>query len=137
MPRKDRAFAGVATAAVLAVVVLSFLKLGTPSAQRLAALDRVRLENVKALAHELTRAWKTAAPASLQELVSRPDAPPLVLNDPATSQPYEYRRHDGTAHELCATFATDTRRLGGTPSFWDHPKGRYCYALDSKRRPGN
>ena len=135
MPRRDGIFALLATGVVLVAVVIGFLNLGSPSGQRQAAADRARVDDLRSVAGELHTRWKNELPSSLGKLGAAPGGRPLRITDPVTKQPYEYRLREGTVYEICATFATDSHRPDGAPSFWDHPKGHHCYVLDSIRRP--
>jgi hypothetical protein len=145
MQRKDTIFVTAATVLVLASVAAGFWTLGSPLRQREAAWDSKRVADLRAIAGEIRAQWtrmdETQArrlPDSLRALVLAPGAQPLNLQDPVTGQPYEYRRREGSAYELCATFArmsNEYRKEAGAlpPSFWDHPRGRQCMVLDAAR----
>ena len=135
MLREHMLFAGFATALVCAAIVAGFLTLGSPSRQRLAAQDRSRVADLKAVAGEIHSLWKKGPPSALKDLASAPGARNLRVTDPVTGEPYEYTRREGTVYELCATFAAVDRAPGPNPSFWVHPKGRGCYTLDAANRP--
>jgi len=55
----------------------------------------------------------------------------------SSSLAYEYHPKQGTAYELCATFSWEDRPDGGrrpySPNFWEHGKGRSCFALDASK----
>ncbi|WP_155523978.1 hypothetical protein [Nodosilinea nodulosa] len=131
----DRAFAGVATAAVVAAIAAGFWVLGTPGQQRQIAADRQRVQDIVAIAQEFHNRYlndgadKFRLPSALDEA--------QVRNDPMTGQPYEYERLSDRTFELCATFDTDssTHRLsdqGSNPDAerWQHPAGHYCFEFD-------
>ncbi len=135
----DRAFAGVATAAVLAAITAGFWVIGTPGRQREIAADRQRLQDVVAIAQRLHERYLTETnrfelPIALAAADSR--------YDPLTNQPYEYERLGDRNFEFCATFDTDssTHRLSAQDSNpdaarWQHPEGRHCFEFDVTEYP--
>ncbi len=135
----DRAFAAVATAAVIAAIAAGFWVLGTPGRQREVAADRQRLQDISTIAQRLHERYlgtnsNQALPTSLEAEDMR--------NDPLTNQPYEYKRLSDRTYELCATFDTDssTQRLSNqnpTPEAqrWQHPEGRHCFEFDVNEFP--
>ncbi|MEA5448851.1 hypothetical protein VB780_09750 [Leptolyngbya sp. CCNP1308] len=135
----DRAFAGVATAAVIAAIAAGFWVLGTPGRQREIAADRQRLQDVAAIAQRLHEQY--VADDDSFELPTTLDAIEL-RNDPLTNQPYEYGKLGDRSFELCATFDTDssTHRLSNQDSNpeaerWQHPEGRHCFEFDVTEYP--
>jgi hypothetical protein len=135
----DRAFAGVATAAVVAAIAAGFWVLGTPGRQREIAADRQRLQDVAAIAQRLHERY-TADSDSFELPATLPATAPST--DPLTNQPYEYERLGNREFELCATFDTDssTHRLSNqnsTPEAqrWQHPEGRHCFEFDVSEYP--
>jgi len=145
MQRRDTIFLTSAAVLVVAVVAFGFWTLGSPLRQRQASWDSKRVADLRAIAAEIRAQWmrkdETQArelPANLRALVSAPGAQPLSLQDPVTARPYEYRRREVPAYELCATFARASNEYrketaGSPPSFWDHPRGRQCFVLDAAR----
>lgn len=145
MRPKNMLFAAVAVALVLAAVALGFRTLGSPTRQREAAWDSVRVTNLRSIAGEIRAQWKRKddaqmrrLPESLRALVLTPGAQPLSLQDPVTGQSYEYQVREGSAYELCATFARASDEYRGLPaglppSFWRHESGRRCFVLDAAR----
>ena len=142
---KDSMFAAVAGAVVCVGLVVGFWTLGSPSTQRDLAADRKRVQDLKSIARAVTKRWKIkpvvegrTLPETLKDLVPS-DAVyvSLQLTDPVTNGAYEYRVVSGPKFELCATFATDSATSNDHPerpgalSFWNHPKGRHCFALDA------
>ena len=135
----DRAFAAVATAAVVAAIAAGFWVLGTPGRQREIAADRQRLQDMGTIAQRLHERYLTdndsfELPATLEASELR--------NDPLTNQPYEYERLSDRDFNLCATFDTDssTHRLSGQNSNpdaarWQHPEGRHCFEFDVAEFP--
>ena len=135
--------ARVAVVAVAAAIVVGLFTAGSPRAARLHSLDAQRVNGLKSIWTQLgqERAAGRALPRSLEELASRPAAPPLAtFRDPATRQFYGYRVVDSVTVELCATFATEDSAAsrdgeGGSSLFWRHPRGRRCFTLPLKGKP--
>lgn len=135
----DRAFAGVATAAVIAAVVAGFWVLGTPGRQREIAADRKRVQDMTAIAQRLHEQYLAEAETfKLPETLGAAE----LRNDPLTNQPYEYDRLGDRTFELCATFDTDssTHRLNDQDfnpdaERWQHPEGRHCFEFDVTEYP--
>ncbi len=133
----DRAFLAVSAAAVAAAIVAGFWVLGSPGQQRLLSLDSERINDLSQIASTLAYAVENPGQAT--------PAPPLPeqipdsittrddLRDPATQEPYEYRRLSESAYELCATFATDSsqqdKNLQSSNSRWTHSAGRHCFEI--------
>jgi Domain of unknown function (DUF5671) len=128
---------GAATGAGLAIaiaVVLGFLNLGGPSNQRLVQADTKRVANLVTIAYQVNGKWNSSnhtLPSSMEGL------PANFLRDPLTQQPYEYYAKSTNQYELCATFGRDNRKDSPTRqnTFWNHPKGRFCFALDPSHPP--
>ncbi len=121
---RHRAYALVATAAVIAGLVCGFLLLGSPGYQRQVQADTRRVEDLQAIGRELHQrhaAANAVLPATLQELA-------ITRTDPITAQHYTYLRADNAKYKLCATFALESRPDTG---FWHHPAGQHCFALDA------
>ncbi|MBE9140088.1 hypothetical protein IQ254_23310 [Nodosilinea sp. LEGE 07088] len=136
----DRAFAGVATAAVIAAIAAGFWVLGTPGRQRDIAADRQRLQDLSLIAQRLNERYAAADDDSfeLPETLAAQDSE----NDPLTNQPYEYQKLGDRTFELCAMFDTDssTYRLGNRQpnadqERWQHPVGRHCFEFDVTEFP--
>lgn len=135
----DRAFAAVATVAVVAAIAAGFWVLGTPGRQREIAADRQRLQDVAAIAQRLHEQY--IADEDNFELPTNLDSIEL-RNDPLTNQPYEYGKLGDRDFNLCATFDTDssTHRLSAQESNpdaerWQHPEGRHCFEFDVTEYP--
>ena len=137
----DRAFAVVATTAVVFGIVAGFWILGTPGRQRQIASDRQRLSDLVAIAQNLHQDYQAQ-----QDNFQLPDslATDEQRTDPITRQLYEYNRLTDTTFELCATFATDssTYPFSNRPRppegrRWDHPEGRHCFEFDVTEYPSN
>jgi len=138
--RANNAFALAAALAVVAVVAVGFAMSGSPTAQRSVSADRQRVEDLQAIARELHlqrgRTGGAGLPEQLDQVAFGQPGVRLRLKDPATQAAYEYHKRGQTSYDLCAVFATASEaRPEGRPRFWDHPQGRYCYALDSTVAP--
>jgi hypothetical protein len=128
---------GAATGAGLAIaiaIVLGLLNLGGPANQRLVQADNKRVANLVTIAYQVDGKWNSfnhTLPSSMEGL------PASLLSDPSTQQPYEYHARGPNQYELCATFDRDNRKDAPTPqnTFWNHPKGRFCFALDPSQSP--
>jgi hypothetical protein len=125
---------------ILVVLVLGFLRLGSPWSQREITADQRRARDLRGIANDIHWRHASLPPDRLEELKSRWGE---SLKDPLTGVPYEYHRNVGTAYELCATFAReslpasewDYRDGGPTGPFSKPPAGRYCYQLDASQAP--
>jgi len=133
---KLEAIAGVTTAAVvLGGVALAFSVIGSPAHERALALDRKRMEDLRALAQRIDESYY-ASGERLPAVV--PDG---GLNDPVTAKPYDYRRLGASHYQLCATFDLPSEkvdaRLEAVTWDWPHRAGRTCYRLgtNSSARP--
>lgn len=120
-----------ATIAVIAILILGFSFLGTPAQQRLARADGHAVQELATLAENINSAWSkgNVLPASLDNI-------PGNKNDAVSGKPFLYHPKQSSAYELCATFATDNRKLRdtNTGAFWLHPKGEYCFQLDASQQ---
>jgi Domain of unknown function (DUF5671) len=119
--------------AIAIAVVLGLVNLGGPRNQRLVQADNKRVANLVTIVYQVNGKWTVskALPSSMDELPAR------LLKDPLTQQPYEYHAKGANQYELCATFDRDNRKDTPTPpdTFWNHPKGRFCFALDPSQPP--
>jgi hypothetical protein len=128
---RDRFMAGLSSAFVALMLVLGFMQLGPPSAQRQLRADAERVRQLYQLSSELHRYWAAQAaqlPPGLDQL------PGNAIVDPITHAPYEYHPKQGSQYELCAVFARSSDRrdvASPSPSPWIHPAGRHCYSLDA------
>ena len=132
--RRDRWMAGISAAAVALMLVLGFLQLGPPRAQRALRADSQRVQQLYQLGSEVQNYWKSHAsqlPASIDSL-------PGSHLDPVTRAHYEYRPGQGSQYELCAEFAQPSP-IGDNrpdPDTWNHPVGHYCFSLDASAQLG-
>ena len=126
----------IAAAAALVLVVaglaMGYHMLGPLQNQREISADERRIDDLQAISQLLYSASPKELPPSLAQFDQYNRT---HVRDPLTNAPYEYIRDSATAYRLCATFAfrssEDATHTGPTPAFWDHPKGRHCYHLDS------
>lgn len=134
--RKDVLLSAAALVLVVMVLALGFQRLGPPEHQRAITADARRVSDLHAIAQHIAELKMLAAPTSLRDLRASQF---LSLRDPVTRAPYECRAKSGSAYELCATFATasaESDYMWQAPThFWWHPKGNYCYQLDSSKAP--
>jgi Domain of unknown function (DUF5671) len=130
-PGRDRLMAGLSSAVVALMVVLGFLQLGPPSAQREFRADAQRVRQLYQLSAEIKNYWTSHAsqlPPGIDQL------PSSAYVDPITHAHYEYRPRQGSQYELCAFFArsSDPREsVSPSPTPWIHPAGRHCFPLDA------
>jgi hypothetical protein len=124
---------------VLAVIVCSFVIVGSPSAARLTQYDQQKITDLKDVQWQIVNYYqkKAALPNSLADLrdsISGYSEP----TDPQTKSNYEYSIKDATnlSFELCATFNMDSTQeppLGyqaypvDINQKWDHSTGRVCF----------
>jgi hypothetical protein len=132
--RRAVGMAWVAVAAVVASVAAGLLATGSPRQARLRALDEQRVASLQRVLERLhaLRVEGEPLPATMAELAGSPAVgPEESLRDPETKEFYGYRLVDSVTVELCATFATEDSSAGtgrpGTPRFWRHPRGPYCF----------
>jgi hypothetical protein len=124
-----------ASLAVVITLTFGFLNLGGPRVQRLVQADNRRVANLATLANQINAKWNSSNHTLPSAVDSVPNA--SLLKDPVTRAPYEYRQMGVNQYELCATFARDNRQdsPNGENSFWSHPKGHFCFALDPAETP--
>jgi hypothetical protein len=134
---RDRLMALVSTAAVCLMIVLGFLQLGAPSAQRKLVADSQRLQQLYVLSSAVRNYWQSHSsqlPASLNQL------PGTAHADPVTRMPFEYLPGQGSQYQLCAVFvapspAEDENQPRAEFDPWNHPAGRHCFLLDATVYP--
>ena len=126
--RDPRPAIGAAVAAV--AVVAGLVALGSPAEQRLERLDARRAQDLDAISRAIDRYEVTheRLPATLDELQRNSDVQ-VAITDPVTREPYGYEAGEGTAYELCATFAraTTEREFRRVRPFSRHEAGRHCF----------
>lgn len=134
-----KAVLGVATAAVLAVLVAAFAMMGSPALQREAAIDRHRVSDLQRIQSAVERWYRDRGtlPATLEQLRGQPGLD-LAGEDPVSGVAYVYRVHPGGVYELCARFATDSADARGQARYaagdeWAHGIGEGCFRRQARR----
>jgi hypothetical protein len=134
---RDRFMAAVSAVVVAIMIVLGFMQLGAPSAQRKIVADSQRVQRLFMLSNAIRNYWQTHAshlPSSLSEI-------PGSYVDPITNEIFEYVPAQGGQYQACAVFAArspreeDNQPLRMNPNPWTHPAGRHCFALDASAPP--
>ena len=134
---RDRWMAVASTVVVTTMIVLGFMQLGAPSAQRKLVADSQRVQRLYMLSNAIRNYWMahpSQLPTSLSEI-------PGSYLDPITNQTFEYIPTQGSQYQLCAVFASrnpreeDNQPPGGEPNAWTHPAGRHCFLLDATALP--
>jgi hypothetical protein len=127
---RDRFMATLSSAAVVLLVILGFVHLGAPMAQREIRADNQRVHQLYQLSTEIRNYWTSHSsqlPASTGQILGG------TYTDPVTNAPYEYHPGQGSQYELCAIFMHASERhdpnLG--PDLWAHPAGHHCFQLDA------
>jgi hypothetical protein len=127
----------IATAAVLAVLILGFRDWGSPRTQRLKQADRRKVQALAQIAQQIYTKWNSrdkTLPTDLSALAGR------EKKDPVSGQAFVYHPKSGSTYELCATFLAEEHEAvlpGSVDEFWQHPKGDYCFQLDASRTAPN
>lgn len=133
----NRLFVAATFAIVFAGVAAAFTFLGTPSYERLVALDDARVNDLQRIASLLHDKYPNG---NLPDRLSKG----MTLKDPVTKRIYQYRRVDRQHYVLCAVFATSEPSDRGRryppgaqwlPRDWPHGAGRACYELDVRASP--
>lgn len=134
---RDRLMALASAVVVAIMIVLGFMQLGAPSAQRKLVADSQRVQRLFMLSNAIRNHWLSHAsqlPSSLAEI-------PGAHIDPITNAPFEYVPAQGGQYQLCAVFAAsgprveDNQPYRGGPNAWTHPAGRHCFVLDASALP--
>ena len=123
---RDRWMAGLSSAAVVLMLVLGFLQLGPPRAQRAVRADAQRIQQLYRLGNQIHAYWQShgsGIPASIDSVAG----PHL---DPITRTRYEYHPGQGSQYQLCADFAQPSPG-GDNQDTWNHPAGHHCFVLDA------
>lgn len=120
----------------VALVIATFVVVGSPQQARLARLDVERISDLSAIMYSVENYYSTeeTLPTSIADIPSAQiDSQTLV--DPSTNEAYGYHVVGETEYTLCATFDTDTqdptkpRDSAGAyyDTDWSHPAGGYCF----------
>ena len=127
---RDRFMAALSSVAVVFLIILGFVQLGAPRAQREIRADNQRIHQLYQLSNEIRNYWNTHSlqlPASTDQVLG------ATYHDPVTNAPYEYHQGQGSRYQLCATFMRASARHDSAlgPDHWVHPTGHYCFQLDA------
>jgi Domain of unknown function (DUF5671) len=128
---RNKLMGALSSAVVVLMVVLGFVQLGPPSAQREFRADAQRVRQLYQLSTEIKNYWTSHGsqlPPGIDQLPSR------AYVDPITHAHYEYHPKQGSQYELCASFArsSDRREIASaSPNPWIHPAGHHCFPLDA------
>lgn len=134
-------FAGAATVLILITLAFSLSIIGSPFKQHSYRMDEQRIINLNDITQNAIyyRQNYKDVPQTLADLSKNGFVVPL---DPATMQPYEYRRISDMKFELCANFELVTRPIDIDgrnrvqkpikPGFsegyeWGHAAGKTCF----------
>ena len=148
-PHKSKVPARVAwgsLAAIILMIILGFIIVGSPAKQRQLRMDEQRINDLSTLQGEIINYWtlKDTLPTSLDDLKNdiRGFIPP---KDPESGMVYDYSVIDTLKFKLCANFDLPSRvttidgksvpistpyYYGGYPSIselWDHEAGTKCF----------
>ena len=123
---------------VLLTVGYGIYVVGAPTTQRLVRLDQQRVSDLQNISFAISSYWdrNKELPPSLEALQG-PQYFVQSIQDPETSQPYEYHILNEDTYELCATFKTNsTQNYEGPPQpfserVWNHGIGRGCFQLQA------
>jgi len=129
---------------VVGSIVAGFSVLGTPSSQRMLRYDSQKVSDLQNIQWQIVNYWqqKGTLPTTLTELED-PISGFVIPVDPQ-SQPYEYKKINNLAFELCATFnksaqvtngsmvpavpAIYTEPMGKLGDSWQHEASRQCFS---------
>jgi len=132
---RDRWMAGISAVAVAVMVILGFVRVGSPSTQRTMRADARRTQDLYQLSEKIRAFWNSThkLPEHLDELQD------VVLADPITRAGYEYHLKDESKYELCATFAMSSQQNEAIKrtSAWSHIAGRQCFPFDAVQMADN
>lgn len=130
----------VVTIFVIAAIIVGFMVIGSPRAQRLSKYDQQRVSDLQNINFDIISYYQMNAtlPNTLSDLANSGNYM-VIPTDPETHTSYEYRviGESAKAYELCATFNTDSTVVvngepsmvaNGYPNSWNHPAGRYCFS---------
>ncbi|MEK7176549.1 MAG: DUF5671 domain-containing protein [Patescibacteria group bacterium] len=162
--RKDKMFAWIATAVVLASIVSGFAIMGSPSAARERRFDDQRVSDLQNIQWQIVNYWqqKEKFPKSLADLEDPISGFRLPI-DPDTDAAYEYILGEKMSFKLCANFSRsnvgESEKLkgrggygtsypaapmpvydgvaGGISDNWEHAAGRHCFerTIDPDKYP--
>ncbi len=142
-------------ALVLITIVAGFFIMGTPQQMREQKQDAIRVQDLQNIQWQVVNYWqqKESLPASLEALRD-PISNNTIPNDPATGNPYTYKRNSPLDFSLCATFVTEGGQNGVqsrpiampvgsivedkmVEDNWQHAASEVCFdrSIDPQRYP--
>ena len=141
-----RLVAGLSTALVGFLVLLTLWLSASPWYARKIRRDEQRKADLRAIAEEVRERWEDygEVPEDLEAFSTQQGVSLRRIRDPRTDQLYDFRHIESGVIELCAEFETSENhsriRFGrfGTPPrerFWDHQKGRNCFRITAPAAP--
>jgi hypothetical protein len=144
-PGERNVWRAVALVIILGSIILGFMVIGSPAAQRERRYDTQRVSDLQSIQWQVVNYYqqKGSIPDSLTQLED-PISGFQIPTDPKTKEPYDYKLigQSAKAFELCATFDTeggsmygpmrpmmpiDSSVLKGSDN-WQHGAGRTCFA---------
>ncbi|MBQ11749.1 MAG: hypothetical protein CMJ45_09390 [Planctomyces sp.] len=131
----------LALAILVVVTSVSYgIFLVAPWDQRTFRFDQRRVSDLTSISRAVDAYWSETdtLPEQLSDLEGRRRTYIQSIEDPETSEPYEYRVLSEKGFELCAVFTTDSasQRREYPPAFservWEHSAGRVCFGLEAQ-----
>jgi hypothetical protein len=121
------------TVAVVAAVATGLLMLDSPAVERTERLDDRRVADLSGIAGAVDLYWTRHGrlPESMDDLNREPGVT-IVMTDPATNVPYEYRVVEGDTFEVCGAFDRPTP-ADQPAGLWSHADGRQCFRRTARR----
>ena len=133
----------IALVVILGSIILGFMVIGSPAAQRERRYDSQRASDLQGLQWQIVNYWqqKEVLPSTLNQLED-PISGFVVPVDPKTGVAYEYSRTGNLVFQLCATFDQESQGTSGStvpkplyapeisarsPETWSHVAGRVCF----------
>lgn len=145
---------GIPSLFMIALVVVTFMYIGTPQQQRALRLDERRIQDLQSIESQLYNFWqqKERLPDTLSELTTPLYPFATIPLDPefARGAVYEYQKTGILDFTLCATFSSDmpTQHLRYKETVrkvypesasytWEYTKGRVCFTrtIDTELYP--
>ena len=125
---------------VIASVVVGFVVMGSPQAQRMKRLDAERISDLQSIQWQIVNYWQTKniLPKTLDDLKD-PISGYVLPTDPATDEPYVYKATGERAFKLCAVFDLEGGSMYPAKSAynetWEHGAGEVCFEreIDPKK----
>ncbi|MBI2086918.1 MAG: hypothetical protein HYT69_01985 [Candidatus Zambryskibacteria bacterium] len=133
----------VALVVVIGSIILGFMVVGSPKAQRERRYDNQRVQDLQSIQWQVVNYYqqKGTLPNSLEQLRD-PISGYMIPTDPKTEESYEYKKTGNLGFELCATFNKEgfngiglmphpsypgTIAIGKDAENWSHEAGRTCF----------